>query len=121
MIQKEFKDKVVLVTGSSRGIGASIAKTFAMEGAKVALHGRDQHALMEVETEIAKIGGIVKAFTCELTSYSEIEHMRKDIETTLGAVDVLIANGGGNLTPPAALEDIPEDGWRQTVEENLTA
>jgi 3-oxoacyl-[acyl-carrier protein] reductase len=47
--------------------------------------------------------------------------MRRRIESELGAVDILVANAGGNLTPPAALEDIPEEGWRQTVDANLTA
>jgi 3-oxoacyl-[acyl-carrier protein] reductase len=49
-----LKDKVALVTGSSRGIGAAIAALFAREGAKVALHGRDVDALSAVLADIAQ-------------------------------------------------------------------
>lgn len=52
-----LKDKVALVTGSSRGSGASIARLFAQEGAKVAVHGRDREALASVQAEIERGGG----------------------------------------------------------------
>ena len=50
--------KVVLVTGSSRGIGAAIARAFAKHGAKVAVHGRDAEALSAVNGDIDREGGI---------------------------------------------------------------
>jgi 3-oxoacyl-[acyl-carrier protein] reductase len=49
------------VTGSSRGIGAAIAKRFAAEGAKVIVHGRDQAALAAVVSEIEREGGVVRS------------------------------------------------------------
>src|SRR5215471_8188360 len=121
MKRSEFDGKVVLVTGSSRGIGAAIAKAFAVEGAKVALHGRDESALSSVERAIKTAGGVCKQFICELTSFKEIENMRIGIEATFGTVEILVANAGGNYTPPATLEEIPEDGWQQTVDANLSA
>jgi 3-oxoacyl-[acyl-carrier protein] reductase len=121
MEKNEFSDKIVLVTGSSRGIGTAIAKAFAAQGAKLALHGRDKAALSVVEAEIRESGGTAKVFTAELTRFDEVEAMREDIEAAFGVPDILILNVGANLTPPAALEDIPEDGWRRTIDANLTS
>ena len=47
--------------------------------------------------------------------------MRSQLESTLGPVDILVTNAGGSFTPPCAFEEIPEDGWRKTVDGNLTA
>jgi 3-oxoacyl-[acyl-carrier protein] reductase len=110
-----------LVTGSSRGIGAAIARLFAAHGAAVALHGRDVAALTTVREEIEKAGGRAIAVTAELTRFSEIERMRGEIEDRLGAVTLLVANAGGSATRPVPFEDIGEDDWRASVETNLTA
>jgi 3-oxoacyl-[acyl-carrier protein] reductase len=87
-------DKVALITGSSRGIGAGIARLFAQEGAKVA---------------------------ADITQLAEIEAMRHQIERTFGPIDILIANAGGSFTKPGPLEEISEAGWRASVDGNLTA
>jgi 3-oxoacyl-[acyl-carrier protein] reductase len=116
-----LKDKVALVTGSSRGIGAAIARRFASEGAKVVVHGRDTGALMAVVHEIEQSGGTVAHVTGDVTKFADIERMRTDIEQKLGPVDVLVANAGGSFTRPGPLEDLPEDGWRASVDGNLTA
>jgi 3-oxoacyl-[acyl-carrier protein] reductase len=47
--------------------------------------------------------------------------VRREVEDAWGPVSVLVANAGGNHTPPAPLEEIPEDGWRATVDGNLLA
>ena len=52
-----LRDQVALVTGSSRGIGAAIAKSFAQQGAKVVIHGRDGAALSSIRKEIELAGG----------------------------------------------------------------
>ncbi len=116
-----FTDKVVLVTGSSRGIGAAIAAAFANDGARVALHGRDRTAAHAVRQRIEESGGTATVHTAELTDLAQIESMRSQIEQTLGPVDVLVANAGGSLTPPTGVEDIDVGAWRATVETNLTA
>jgi 3-oxoacyl-[acyl-carrier protein] reductase len=116
-----FRDKVVLVTGSSRGIGAAIAREFGRSGACVVVHGRDQSALQETETAIHHDGGNAMSVTADVTDFAAIETMRHTIEDNFGPVDVLVANAGGSFTPPAQLEDIPEDGWRATVDGNLLA
>jgi len=118
---KQLQDQVALVTGSSRGIGAGIARAFAREGAKVAVHGRDREALARVCAEIEKDGGTAISVVGDVTKAADLESMRTQIESELGPVMLLVANAGGNPVPPMALEEMSEDVWRQTVDMNLTA
>jgi len=116
-----LKNKVAFVTGSSRGIGACIAKVFAEAGAAVAVHGRDLSALSAVEAEIERLGGPSVSVVGDVTSFADLETMRHQIEHSLGPIDIAVANAGGSLTMPAPIEEISEDGWRASVEGNLTA
>lgn len=119
---QSLKDKVVLVTGSSRGIGAAMARTFAREGARVAVHGRDRAALASVRGEIESAGGHAIDVVADVTQWSEIEAMRARIEAELGAVDVLVANAGGNTTRPGLpFEEITEEAWHTSIDGNLSA
>src|SRR5262245_48427624 len=118
---RRLSNRVALVTGSSRGIGAAIARAFAEEGARVAVHGRDTEALSAVRREIERSGGTAMQVRADVTNFDEIEAARRQIEQELGPIDVLVANAGGSFTMPAPLEDISEEGWRASVEGNLTA
>jgi len=113
--------KVALVTGSSRGIGAAIARLFAQQGARVALHGRDAAALSAVRRDIERTGGTTMHVVADVTRFSEIEAMRRQIEQAFAPVDILVANAGGNTTAPGApLEQISEEGWHASIDGNLT-
>src|SRR5262249_49594267 len=116
-----LKDKIALVTGSSRGIGAAIAALFAREGAKVALHGRDVEALSAVLADIAHANGEAIDVTGDLTQFSDIEAMRQQIERQFGPVDILVANAGGSFTTPGPIEQTSEEECRASVDGNLTA
>jgi 3-oxoacyl-[acyl-carrier protein] reductase len=116
-----LKGKVALVTGSSRGIGAAIAKLFAQEGARVAVHGRDRSAMSEVRAAIERDGGTAIEVAAELTSLAAIETMRAEIERSLGPIDLLVANGGGSFSKPGPVERTSEEEWRASVDGNLTA
>jgi 3-oxoacyl-[acyl-carrier protein] reductase len=113
--------QVALVTGSSRGIGAAIAAELARRGAAVAVHGRDAGAAAAVAAGIARDGGKAITVTGDVTKFGQVESVRRQVEDDLGPVDILVANAGGSLTRPALLEEIPEDGWRATVDGNLLA
>src|SRR5262249_20762188 len=116
-----LKDKVALVTGSSRGIGAAIAALFAREGAKVALHGRDAVALSAVLADIVQAGGEALDVTADVSKFTDIDAMRRRIEGALGPVDLLVANAGGSFTTPGPLEQTHEEEWRASIDGNLTA
>ena len=96
-----LRDQVALVTGSSRGIGAAIAKLFAQQGARVVVHGRDAEALSSVRREIELAGGHTMQVSGDVTNFTDVEAARLRIESEFGPVDILVANAGGSFTPPA--------------------
>ena len=119
--RRTLVDKVALVTGSSRGIGAAVARLFAQHGARVVVHGRDVAALAAVRSDIERSGGTAIDVVADVTRFADIEAMRRRIEDELGPVDVLVANAGGSFTPPGPLEETSEEGWNASVAGNLTA
>ena len=116
----ELEGRIALVTGSSRGIGAAIARLLAAEGAAVAVQGRDLDAIDSVRMSIESDGGRALGVTADLSDFRQVEEMRAEIERRLGPVDVLVANAGGNYAAPGPVEDIPEAAWRATIDGNLT-
>src|SRR5205085_2340975 len=114
--------RVALVTGSSRGIGAGIARLFAEQGAAVAVHGRDADAVARVRGEIERASGHAIGVTGDVTRFADVETMRRTVEESLGPIDIYVANAGASLTPPhLPVEEIDEAGWHATVDVNLTS
>jgi 3-oxoacyl-[acyl-carrier protein] reductase len=119
---KALEGKIALVTGSSRGIGAAIARLFAGQGAMVALHGRDTTALSLVLSDIQGAGGRAIQVVADVTRFQEIEAMRGQVEQELGPIDILVTNAGASLTRPGLpIEETTEDGWHASIDANLTA
>lgn len=116
-----LQDRIALVTGSSRGIGAAIADTFARHGAKVVVHGRQIETASAIAADIGRHGGRAIAVAGDVTRSEDLAAMRMQVEHMLGPVDILVANAGGNPTPPCPLEEIDETAWRQAIDGNLTA
>jgi len=121
MSEKRLGEKVALVTGSSRGIGAAIAKLFAQHGAAVAIHGRDSTALSVVQAEIERARGRAIQVVADTTKFPDIEAMRHRIEQELGPIGILVANAGGSYTQPGPLERTSEEGWHASIDGNLTS
>ena len=117
----DMRDRVVLVTGSSRGIGAAIAAAFAQVGARVVLHGRDEAALTAGRKQIESAGGRAMVVTGDVTKTADLEQMRTQITDGFGPVEVLVANAGSTTSRPMPIEEIDEADWRSDVELNLTA
>ena len=117
----DLQGRIALVTGSSRGIGAAIARLFAAHGAAVVVHGRDADAAAAVAAEITKAGGQAISATGDVTRYEQVEAMRDSIQARLGPLDILVANAGGSTVRPGPLEEITEADWRAGVDAHLTA
>jgi 3-oxoacyl-[acyl-carrier protein] reductase len=116
-----FRDRVVWVTGSTRGIGAAIARAFAAQGARVAVHGRDAAAAAAVCAQITEAGGTSRSVLGDLTRGAEAQALRERVESELGPIDILVANAGGSFWPPGPIEDMTEAGWHASIDGNLTA
>jgi 3-oxoacyl-[acyl-carrier protein] reductase len=107
-----------MVTGSSRGIGRAVAIAFAHEGAKVALNGvHDRALLKEVKTEIAAFGGEALALLADVAKRSEVDRMVQRIVKKWGRIDVLVNNAG--ILQPARLEKLSERQWDRTLAVHL--
>ena len=103
----DLRDKVVLTTGASSGIGAAIAREAAARGAFSLLVGRNSQKLAEVEHSIRSQGGRSKAYTVDLTDAHAIELLRSRVTLDAGAPDIVINNAGTGRW--AYLEDCSYD------------
>src|SRR5436190_20543931 len=90
----DFKDKVVLITGGSRGLGLVLARQFAAEGARLALCARDEEELQRARAELESRGAEVLTHRCDVTSRDDVSEMVAAVEHRLGGVDVLVNNAG---------------------------
>lgn len=92
--QYSFKDKVVLISGGSRGLGLLMARRLAKEGAKLFLIARDRSELEKAQRELEKAGYTVAIRVCDVTSQSDVDDTAAFALEHFGAVDVLINNAG---------------------------
>jgi uncharacterized protein len=91
----DLRDKVVLTTGASSGIGAAIAREAAARGAISLIVGRNAEGLAEVERSIRSEGGRSKAFVCNVTSAEEVQLLQSRVAVEAGIPDILVNNAGG--------------------------
>jgi len=92
---ERFKDKVVLVVGSSQGIGMVTAMRFAEEGARVAITARNSmEKAQKVVDAIAANGGSARPFVCHVRRVEEIKALVQGVVDAFGTIDVLVCNAG---------------------------
>ena len=110
-----LKDKVVLITGASGGIGKAIAKKFAEAEAKVALNdiAPTEEALKSFSQEI---GG--KYFLADVSKFEEVEKMVENLQKEFGRLDVLVNNAG--ITQDRTLAKMTKEEWQKVIDIDLT-
>ena len=99
-----LRDKVVIVTGASRGIGAAAARTFASEGAVVVLAARDEQAIEQVAEAIRRERGEALAVATDVGDPSSVERLVESAVKTYGHVDAAFNNAGGGPAPKPLAE-----------------
>jgi NAD(P)-dependent dehydrogenase (short-subunit alcohol dehydrogenase family) len=114
----DLTGRTVLVTGAGRGIGRSIALALAEEGAAVALAGRSADELSDVMRHIRSAGGRADVVLADVRDQSSTEQMVTAAESTVGPVDLLVANSGVG-GPTAPLWEVPVDEWDETHAVNV--
>ncbi|MEM9050362.1 MAG: SDR family oxidoreductase [Pseudomonadota bacterium] len=116
--QGGLAQKVALVTGASRGIGAATARVLADEGAAVLLAARSTGATEAIAAEITAAGGRAKAVACDVADYDAVAAAVDATLSTFGGLDLLV-NNAGVIEPVARLADSDPVAWGQVIDINV--
>jgi NAD(P)-dependent dehydrogenase (short-subunit alcohol dehydrogenase family) len=114
----KFRDRTVLVTGASRGIGRSIALRFAEEGARVALVARTEDELLQTASLVERAGARAVAIPTDICDREGVEASVARAEQELGPIEVLVNNAGVFLWRPFL--DLSAEEWDLVITTNLT-
>lgn len=115
----DLKNKTVLITGASRGIGAATAKLFAQQGANVVLAARSAGEITALAEAITAEGGKALAVTCDVARYDDVAALVAQAGAAFGSVDVLV-NNAGLIEPIARLADSDPADWARVLDVNVT-
>ncbi len=115
----DVKDRIVLITGSSRGLGFVFATGFAQAGATVIVNGTNPGTVQQAVERIRQNGGQTKGYPFDVTNEAEVIQNIAAIEKNVGPIDVLINNAG--IQRRAPLDELTMENWRAVIEVNLNA
>jgi 3-oxoacyl-[acyl-carrier protein] reductase len=110
----DLSGRVALVTGSTRGIGHSIATALAAAGASVAVVGRDRARAEEVA---GQLGGAARGFACDVTDVAAVTALIEATESAFGSLDILVNNAG--VTRDNILPRMKDAEWDTVIDANL--
>ncbi len=110
--------KVAVVTGAGRGIGRAIALGYAAAGAALCCAARSSAEIAETVRLIEASGGRAMAQAANVTDYASVEALFARASSSLGGIDIVVANAGGT-TENAAVEDSDPTKWREAINVNL--
>jgi NAD(P)-dependent dehydrogenase (short-subunit alcohol dehydrogenase family) len=115
--QIDLRDRVVVVTGGSRGLGLVLARELVRKGARVAICARDAAELERARVELAIMGGTIYAAPCDVTERDELIRFLTEVRDELGPIDVLINNAGVIQVGP--LETMTLDDYERAMKTHL--
>lgn len=113
----QIKEKVVIITGASSGLGEATARRLAKNGAKLMLAARREDRLKDLVAEVEKEGGVVKYQVTDVTDLSQVKNLVQATKEAYGRVDVLVNNAG--LMPLSPLAATKVDEWEQMIDVNI--
>ncbi|MCI4670193.1 MAG: SDR family oxidoreductase [Bacteroidia bacterium] len=116
-MKKEFQDKVVLITGSSMGIGKAMASHFAMRGAKVAINARNAEKLGRTAKELRQEGFEILEVPADVSVWEQVEGMITSVVTHFGQLDILINNAG--IATRGSVENVSPEVFQKMVNVNI--
>lgn len=116
-----FEDKVVWVTGSSTGIGRSIATRFAEFGARVVVHGNNNvNEAEQTFSEVKKLGNEALLVLGDVTDPNQVSEMINKISDQFGKIDILI-NNAGTMVKRSKIEDLEFATWQKIFDINVSS
>lgn len=115
---KDFKDKVVVITGGATGIGKAMADKFGAEGAKVVIAARRKERLQEAVADLTAKGIEARYKTCDVSSLEDTKALADFAWAEFGQVDVLVNNAGIGGRPVAVV-DATEDDYQSVFKVNI--
>ncbi len=116
-LRDEFKDRVVLVTGASRGVGYALAREFVKRGAKVVISARGETRLMDSLAKLRTLGGQVEAVTGDVGNWDDAQNMVAKAREAFGPVDILVNNAGVSMR--GRFHELAPEVCAQTIQTNL--
>jgi NAD(P)-dependent dehydrogenase (short-subunit alcohol dehydrogenase family) len=113
----DLKDKVAMVTGSTRGLGEVAALALAKAGADIAVCGRSAPDLVRVADEIGNLGRNARGFYIDVTDSRKVTEAVEQVLDYFGHIDILVNNAGVNYRVPVL--EYPEEEWDRVINTNL--
>jgi Tropinone reductase 1 len=113
-MERDFSNRLVLITGASKGIGYYVSKLFAENGAKVIMVARDEEDLNDAAVSIE---GETVIFSADVSQRKDIDAIAKFINKEYGKVDVLVNNAGTNIRK--AVKDVEDGEFEELINTNL--